>query len=169
MAPRGPLVAINARVVYTNAPAHALLDGVEHTSLWESIGPALADRGGGTLELRLASGFDGVVDIEPIHDGVELAGALVRFRPAGAYASDNLLHPAPRGPRPALGWDSLTETQRQIAALVSEGLTNREVAARLFVSPHTVGFHLRQIFRKLDITSRVELTRQSVEHAPPPE
>jgi DNA-binding CsgD family transcriptional regulator len=38
-------------------------------------------------------------------------------------------------------------------------MSNREVAARVILSPHTVGAHLRHMFRKLDISSRVELTR----------
>jgi DNA-binding CsgD family transcriptional regulator len=59
--------------------------------------------------------------------------------------------------RPETGWDSLTATENSIADLVTEGLTNKEVAAQMFISPHTVNFHLRQVFRKLDIGSRVEL------------
>lgn len=62
-------------------------------------------------------------------------------------------------PRPATGWDSLTDTEEKVARLVAHGLTNRQVAAELFVSPHTVGFHLRQIYRKLAIQSRVDLAR----------
>jgi DNA-binding CsgD family transcriptional regulator len=58
---------------------------------------------------------------------------------------------------PASGWASLTAAERAVADLVAAGLTNRQVAARLFVSPHTVAFHLRRIFRKLEVTSRVEL------------
>jgi DNA-binding CsgD family transcriptional regulator len=46
-----------------------------------------------------------------------------------------------------------------VARLVAQGLTNRDVAERLFVSPHTVSGHLRHVFTKLDINSRVELTR----------
>jgi DNA-binding CsgD family transcriptional regulator len=46
-----------------------------------------------------------------------------------------------------------------VSELVAEGLTNRRVAARLFLSPHTVDSHLRHIFRKLDINSRVDLVR----------
>jgi len=62
-------------------------------------------------------------------------------------------------PRPAAGWGSLTGTEEKVARLVAHGLTNRQVAAELFVSPHTVGFHLRQIYRKLAIQSRVDLAR----------
>lgn len=60
--------------------------------------------------------------------------------------------------RPATGWESLTDTEREVAELVAGGLTNRQAAARMFVSPHTVHAHLGRIFRKLGITSRVELT-----------
>jgi DNA-binding NarL/FixJ family response regulator len=67
--------------------------------------------------------------------------------------------------RPKVGWESLRSSEFGIADLVAEGLTNREIAARIFVSPHTVDFHLRQIYRKLSITSRIELTRLVLGHA----
>ena len=57
------------------------------------------------------------------------------------------------------GWTALTTSELTVARLVAEGLTNREVAERLFVSPHTVNSHLRHVFAKLGITSRVELAR----------
>jgi DNA-binding CsgD family transcriptional regulator len=57
------------------------------------------------------------------------------------------------------GWNSLTETEQSVAALVAEGLSNQQVATRMFLSRHTVDFHLRHIFRKLGISSRVALTR----------
>jgi DNA-binding CsgD family transcriptional regulator len=57
------------------------------------------------------------------------------------------------------GWAALTTSELAVAQLVAEGLTNREVAERLFVSPHTVSSHLRHVFSKLGITSRVELAR----------
>jgi len=57
------------------------------------------------------------------------------------------------------GWAALTASEIAVAQLVAEGLTNREVAERLFVSPHTVNSHLRHVFTKLRINSRVELAR----------
>ncbi|MCD9588784.1 helix-turn-helix transcriptional regulator [Streptomyces sp. 8ZJF_21] len=53
----------------------------------------------------------------------------------------------------------LTDTEFAVAELVSEGLTNSRVGSQLYISPHTVAFHLKKIFRKLDVTSRVELAR----------
>ncbi|GAB3435959.1 LuxR family transcriptional regulator [Phycicoccus ginsengisoli] len=52
----------------------------------------------------------------------------------------------------------LTGQERQVAALVRQGLSNKDVAARLFVSPRTVDFHLRNVFTKLGVSSRAELT-----------
>ena len=61
--------------------------------------------------------------------------------------------------RPAFGWDSLTDTERSLAVLIAEGMTNRQVAGQLFISRHTVDAHLRHIFHKLGINSRVSLAR----------
>ena len=65
--------------------------------------------------------------------------------------------------RPAFGWDSLTDTERRVTDLVVQGLSNRQVANRVFLSTHTVAFHLRHIFWKLGITSRVQLARIAAE------
>ena len=56
--------------------------------------------------------------------------------------------------------DELTPTERRVAELVAEGMTNQDVAAALFVSPRTVEFHLRNVFRKLDVRTRGELARR---------
>ncbi|HTW06396.1 MAG TPA: helix-turn-helix transcriptional regulator [Acidimicrobiales bacterium] len=70
------------------------------------------------------------------------------------------------GQRLAFGWDSLTGTESRVAALVALGLTNRQVAKEAFMSRHTVDSHLRRIFRKLGIGSRVQLARLVVERGP---
>jgi DNA-binding CsgD family transcriptional regulator len=68
--------------------------------------------------------------------------------------------------RPASGWEALTESELQVVRLVASGLTNRDAAERLFVSPHTIGTHLRHVFTKLDLNSRVELTRIALDREP---
>ena len=67
--------------------------------------------------------------------------------------------------RPVTGWDSLTETERAVARYVAEGLNNSQVADRMYLSTHTVAHHLRQAFRKLNVGSRVELTRIVIQQA----
>jgi DNA-binding CsgD family transcriptional regulator len=55
------------------------------------------------------------------------------------------------------GLDSLTASERRVADLAREGMTNREIAQALFVTARTVEGHLTQAFRKLDVSSRDEL------------
>jgi DNA-binding CsgD family transcriptional regulator len=51
-----------------------------------------------------------------------------------------------------------------VVRLVSEGLTNNEIAARLFISPRTVQAHLTHVYTKLDLTSRVRLVQEAARH-----
>lgn len=61
--------------------------------------------------------------------------------------------------RPRFGIEALTESEARVAALVAEGLTNVEIAARLLVSRRTIDTHVLAAYRKLEVRSRVELTR----------
>jgi DNA-binding CsgD family transcriptional regulator len=67
-----------------------------------------------------------------------------------------------RGPRPSrrIGWAALTPSELKIAALVAQGLTNPQIATRLFLSRSTVQTHLENVFAKLDIGSRVVLAAE---------
>jgi len=103
-------------------------------------------------------------DLDAIKDHEQVAAVTVAVRGDRVRAAAGDLPGAGRGRGDlTLGWDSLTETERSIADLVAEGHTNREVAAAMFLSPHTVGYHLRHIFSKVGVDSRVELTRLLVQ------
>jgi DNA-binding CsgD family transcriptional regulator len=67
--------------------------------------------------------------------------------------------------RPASGWASLNPTERDVVRLVSEGLGNKDIATRLFVSPRTVQTHLTDVYTKLGLTSRVQLVQEAARHA----
>ncbi len=66
--------------------------------------------------------------------------------------------------RPTSGWGSLTPTERDVVRLVSEGLANNDIAARLFISPRTVQTHLTHVYTKLGLTSRVQLAQEAGRH-----
>jgi DNA-binding CsgD family transcriptional regulator/tetratricopeptide (TPR) repeat protein len=120
-------------------------------------------------DLGLAQQRDGSAD-----SGIDaLTQSLVRFARAGATSDAARLRSRLRAlgvrrrvataEKPATGWVAMTKSELAVAQLVANGLTNREVAERLFVSPHTVNTHLRQVFAKLEVNSRVDLTRLATE------
>jgi DNA-binding CsgD family transcriptional regulator len=83
-----------------------------------------------------------------------------------ALSADDAISYALRGrgerKRPASGWASLTRTELDVARLVSEGLANKDIAERLFVSPRTIQTHLTHMYTKLGFTSRVQLAQEAV-------
>ena len=66
--------------------------------------------------------------------------------------------------RPSSGWASLTPMERDVTRLVKDGLANKEIAARLFISPRTVQTHLTHIYAKVGLTSRVQLAQEAGRH-----
>lgn len=63
--------------------------------------------------------------------------------------------------RPSTGWGSLTPMELDVVRLVQEGLGNKDIGARLFISPRTVQTHLTHVYAKLGVTSRVQLAQQA--------
>ena len=98
---------------------------------------------------------------------LEVCGAL-RWRDEAERELRKLGHRihrrTPRGKAGATGLEALTSRERQVARLVVDRKTNPQIAAELFLSQKTVETHLRNIFRKVDVSSRVELAR-AVERA----
>lgn len=116
---------------------------------------ALADHGRALL--RAGSRDSGVGQLEAALRAYEQLGAA-----GGAQAVVRDLDAAGVRVRrtPTLlrtGWESLTGTERRVAQLVSDGHSNRSAAEVLTVSPNTVGTHLKSVFAKLDVHSRVQL------------
>ncbi len=123
---------------------------LEHASALEDLGAHLAatDREasiealGGALTVY--SGIGASWDARRVRSRLRALGVRRRIVPAEPETH---------------GWAALTAAEIAVARLAAEGLTNREVADRLFLSPHTVNSHLRHVFTKLRINSRVELVR----------
>jgi predicted ATPase/class 3 adenylate cyclase/DNA-binding CsgD family transcriptional regulator len=90
-------------------------------------------------------------------DAAWAEGAALSTEEAIAYAQRG------RGERkrPTSGWASLTPTERDVVRLISEGLGNKDIATRLFVSPRTVQTHLTHVYSKLGLTSRVQLAQEA--------
>ncbi len=105
---------------------------------------------------------DAVACLEQAQDGYSQLGAvrdMARVRHRLRILGVVHRHWATAQPGSAGGLAGLTDTEAGIAELVARGLTNRQIADQTFVSTHTVAFHLRQIYRKLGVASRVELAR----------
>jgi DNA-binding CsgD family transcriptional regulator len=97
-----------------------------------------------------------------LYERLGLIDAMARIRSSLRKLGTRLCHWS-QADRPAHGWDSLTDTERLIAGLVAQGLSNRQVAGRVYLSVHTVAFHLRHIFWKLEVGSRVDIARIAAE------
>jgi DNA-binding CsgD family transcriptional regulator len=128
--------------------------GWARASAAEDLGAVLA-RAGGEAVRSLEDALGGYERAGAVRDAARVRRRLRRLgvrRRHWTYAE-----------RPETGWGSLTDTESSVSVLVAQGWTNRQIADQLFVSVHTVAYHLRRVFRKLDVTSRVDLTRLAVE------
>ena len=86
-----------------------------------------------------------------------------------ALSTDEAIAYAQRGrgerKRPASGWGSLTPMENNVVRLVQEGLGNKDIGIRLFISPRTVQTHLTHVYAKLGLTSRVQLVQEAARHS----
>ena len=104
---------------------------------------------------------------------VHLRAALEAFRQLGALPWEQRAEAELRATgetvrkRDLSAAEQLTPQELQIAGLVTEGLTNKEIAAQLFLSPRTVDYHLRKVFTKLGIASRADLIRAGLSQREP--
>jgi DNA-binding CsgD family transcriptional regulator len=149
-----PMLVANGRVVITNTAAERLVKLEDESRLRHHAEGVMAGGSDAVVDIVLANGRGVAVRSEPVLDGSVPVGVVMHLEDGTGRAN-----------RPVLGLAGLTDTERAIADLVAHGLTNRQIAQRVFVSRHTVDFHLRSIFRKVDVTSRIDLARQIVSQA----
>ncbi|MBQ0853918.1 LuxR C-terminal-related transcriptional regulator [Streptomyces sp. NPDC057621] len=166
----GPVVVVSGSTLLVNGPAAALTRVADRPLLWEwarheAVSP-IADTAPPRPVPALESGARPRF-CEGIWTGRALVGAVVRLTVPAPARPARLA--GPDGVR-SLRWAELTESQRLVAEYVAGGLTNRQTAALLSVSHHTVDYHLRHVFQKFQIHSRVELARlvAAAFHTPPP-
>jgi DNA-binding CsgD family transcriptional regulator len=126
---------------------------------WEDAGASLLDAG--DKSAAKAQFERAVVAYEQLGAERDAARVRSRLRAIGVRWQHGR-----RAERPVSGLESLTDTEQAVAGHVAEGLTNAQVAERMFLSRHTVDFNLRQVFRKLGIRSRVALARVYLEGHP---
>ena len=126
---------------------------------------AAPDQPSGTIDGPFASLLASSTDLGLAHpQRVQLTAALEVFDRLGAVPYAQIARAelraagvtAPTAGAVA-GLDSLTAQERQIVSMAASGLTNPEIAAQLFISTHTVEWHLRKVFAKLGIKSRRQL------------
>ena len=163
----------DSNVAAAAAHAHALV-GRDSAALEQAAGrySALLPRARATEDAGLAWAAQGDQDqavtwLRRAYELYQQPGAvdgMARVR-AELRAAGVSLHHWKRAARPAFGWASLTETEWRVADLVAQGLSNREVAGKVFLSTHTVAFHLRHIYWKLNVGSRVQLARLAADQA----
>jgi transcriptional regulator of acetoin/glycerol metabolism/DNA-binding CsgD family transcriptional regulator len=149
-----PMVFANQRIVLTNTAAEGLVKPEDEPLLSRKAEEMMATAASGAIEVVLTNGTRVAMQCEPILDGGAALGVVMHLEAGSDLHS-----------RPLLGLGSLTDTERSVANLAAEGLTNRQIADRVFISRHTVDFHLRSIFRKVGVASRVELARQVIAQA----
>lgn len=155
----GPLVFVNDRTLLTNAAA-ARVVGPGDEELLRGYALRMLEGARSNEVVVLTGGPFEVRSCQAVIEGGDVIGASMRLAPVGPA---QVRRRSPQTPR-SLGWESLTDTELSVTELVRDGLTNRRAADRLLMSPYTVDSHLRSIFRKLDVRSRVELTRIALQH-----
>ncbi|MDT5363703.1 MAG: hypothetical protein QOC69_5465 [Mycobacterium sp.] len=128
---------------------------------------ALRKRMGARRNPVYQSGHDSLV--AAVRDLVSADDFAAAWDEGAALSTQDAIAYARRGrgerKRPASGWASLTPTERDVVRLVGDGLANKDIATRLFMSPRTVASHLTHVYAKLAVTSRVQLAQEATRRA----
>jgi DNA-binding CsgD family transcriptional regulator len=128
----------------------------------------VARQGTGEVRFKLYDAdFEAAVAM--LRDAMDAKDFEAAWAEGAALSTDEAIAYAQRGRgerrRPSTGWASLTPTELDVVRLVGDGLGNKDVAARLFISHRTVQTHLTHVYTKLGLTSRVQLAQEAAKHA----
>jgi DNA-binding CsgD family transcriptional regulator len=118
----------------------------------------------GAVRLKIFEA-DHLTTVSTIRDAIGDNEFEAAWTEGAALSAEEAIAYAQRGrgerKRPSTGWASLTPTELEVVRLVAEGIPNKDIATRLFVSPRTVQSHLRHVYNKLNLTSRVQLAQEA--------
>ncbi|GBG38058.1 LuxR family transcriptional regulator [Mycobacterium montefiorense] len=148
----------------------------------ECLGAVLCENGSGREATRLLGSADalrdrtGEVRFAVYESSYQASVAVLRdmlgdndftdaWAEGAALTTEEAIAYAQRGrggrKRPSSGWAAVTPTEREVVKLVSDGLANKDIAKKLFISPRTVQVHLNHVYRKLGLSSRVQLAKDA--------
>ncbi|MUL64639.1 LuxR family transcriptional regulator [Mycobacterium sp. CBMA 234] len=140
----------------------------EHQHAVRLLGAADAMRQRGGIVRYQIYDDDFAATVVTARDMLGEADFQVAWREGAALSADEAIAFAQRGrgarKRPASGWESLTPTEHDVVRLLSEGLSNKDIGTRLFISPRTVQTHLTHVYAKLGLGSRVQLVTEAARH-----
>ncbi|MDG4821413.1 LuxR C-terminal-related transcriptional regulator [Asanoa sp. WMMD1127] len=122
-------------------------------------GNAAEDRG--RMLLAYGKRAEGIAELDrawSIYHGIGAKAAVITVQKVMRKAGARRARWETGAARPQQGWAALTDAEVKVAELISDGHTNKAAARLLNLSPNTVSTHLRSIFTKLDVQSRVQLT-----------
>jgi DNA-binding CsgD family transcriptional regulator len=146
---RGPLMLVSEDALMCNAGAARLFVAADRPQLWAAASSAIDESATVPALFPTRAGTRVPATVTPVYDDGAVVAALAHVGTPSTTPADARPH--------RLGWEGLTDTERAIAEMASQGLTNREIATRALMSHHTVDSHLRKVFRKLGVSSRVAL------------
>jgi predicted ATPase/class 3 adenylate cyclase/DNA-binding NarL/FixJ family response regulator len=145
--------------------ARLAADGGNHPYAARLLGAAdaMRQRMGHARFPMYQSGYDATV--LAVREALGQIGFEAAWAEGVALSTEEAIAYAQRGrgerKRPTSGWGSLTPMEQDVVQLVREGLGNKDIGARLFISPRTVQTHLTHVYAKLGLTSRVQLVQET--------